>query len=208
MVCSLLSTIDRWQQNVCSISVLHCERLYNDNLAKLLPLGNMLVRNYWYLPFYLNLKTVVENSSLNLCCCLLQMNSKGESKKGTGGLGSKNSPLLEEQTVVTYVTVPPDGGWGWVIVAASFFCNFCVDGIVYSAGVFVGRIDKSLNVSKASVALMGSLLAGFCLMSGYFCFIGFPFLLVCFGFSFVLAISFDVLFEIFPWDLNPQFYLF
>lgn len=93
------------------------------------------------------------------------MNSKGESKPQKNGK-VEVAPLVEEQTVVTYVTVPPDGGWGWVIVFASFFCNFFVDGIVYSAGVFVGRIDESLHISKASVALMGSLLAGFCLMSG------------------------------------------
>uniref|UniRef100_A0A1B6LWP0 Major facilitator superfamily (MFS) profile domain-containing protein n=1 Tax=Graphocephala atropunctata TaxID=36148 RepID=A0A1B6LWP0_9HEMI len=100
------------------------------------------------------------------------MNSKGETEKkqdGGGGEGEdKLSPLLTEQTVVTYVTVPPDGGWGWVVVFGSFFCNFFVDGMVYSAGVFLGPISQSLNVSKSQVTLIGSLLTGFCLMAGPF----------------------------------------
>lgn len=79
---------------------------------------------------------------------------------------SKISPLLEDQTVVTYVTVPPDGGWGWVIVAASFCINILTDGIMNTTGLFIGRIDESLKVSKASVALIGSLLAGCSLISG------------------------------------------
>ncbi|KAG8292560.1 hypothetical protein J6590_036302 [Homalodisca vitripennis] len=97
------------------------------------------------------------------------MNSKGETeKKQDGGDGGEDKflPLLEEQTVVTYVTVPPDGGWGWVVVFGSFFCNFFVDGMVYSAGVFLGPISQSLEVSKSQVTLIGSLLTGFCLMAG------------------------------------------
>lgn len=95
------------------------------------------------------------------------MNSKGETEEEPKR-GKASSPMLGEQTVVTYVTVPPDGGWGWVIVFASFWCNFFVDGIVYSSGVFLGDISESLHVSKASVALMGSLLSGFYLMAGDF----------------------------------------
>ena len=30
---------------------------------------------------------------------------------------------------------PPDGGWGWVIVVASFLCNMVLDGIGYSFGI-------------------------------------------------------------------------
>ncbi|XP_054272035.1 monocarboxylate transporter 13 isoform X2 [Macrosteles quadrilineatus] len=95
------------------------------------------------------------------------MNSKGETEEEQRDRKA-SLPMLGEQTVVTYVTVPPDGGWGWVIVFASFWCNFFVDGIVYSSGVFLGDISESLNISKASVTLMGSLLSGFYLMAGPF----------------------------------------
>lgn len=96
------------------------------------------------------------------------MNSKGETETEQQKRGKASSQLLGEQTVVTYVTVPPDGGWGWVIVFASFWCNFFTDGIVYSSGVFLGDISDALGVSNASVTLMGSLLSGFYLMAGDF----------------------------------------
>lgn len=64
------------------------------------------------------------------------------------------------------MVVPPDGGWGWVIVAASFMCNLFVDGIIFSFGVFLNDISDAFAVSKARVALVGSLQSGFYLMAG------------------------------------------
>lgn len=49
------------------------------------------------------------------------------------------------------VVVPPDGGWGWVVMMASFCCNVVVDGIVFSAGMFVDPIRFEFNASKARV---------------------------------------------------------
>ncbi|KAL0106926.1 hypothetical protein PUN28_015444 [Cardiocondyla obscurior] len=66
------------------------------------------------------------------------------------------------------MVVPPDGGWGWVIVAASFMCNFFVDGIIFSFGVFLNDIADAFSVSKASVAFVNSLQSGFYLMVGPF----------------------------------------
>lgn len=75
---------------------------------------------------------------------------------------------LGAETVTTYVTVPPDGGWGWVIVAASFCCNIFVDGIVYSAGVLLEDIAGTFGSSMATVSFVGSLLSGFYLIAGPF----------------------------------------
>nr|XP_012215074.1 PREDICTED: monocarboxylate transporter 12-B isoform X3 [Linepithema humile] len=66
------------------------------------------------------------------------------------------------------MVVPPDGGWGWVIVAASFMCNLVVDGIIFSYGVFLNDIANAFSESKARVALVGSLQTGFYLMVGPF----------------------------------------
>lgn len=44
--------------------------------------------------------------------------------------------------------VPPDGGWGWVVVAASFMCNFVVDGIIFSGGSLLKPIQEEFNVSN------------------------------------------------------------
>ncbi|XP_075227171.1 uncharacterized protein LOC142327751 [Lycorma delicatula] len=74
----------------------------------------------------------------------------------------------EPQAVTTNVIVPPDGGWGWVIVFGSFFCNVFVDGIVYCFGVLLGEITRSLGENKAKVSLVGSLLSGFYLVAGPF----------------------------------------
>ncbi|XP_032667087.1 monocarboxylate transporter 12 isoform X1 [Odontomachus brunneus] len=73
-----------------------------------------------------------------------------------------------DETIEVEMVVPPDGGWGWVIVAASFMCNLFVDGIIFSFGVFLNDIADAFGVSKARVALVGSLQTGFYLMVGPF----------------------------------------
>lgn len=64
------------------------------------------------------------------------------------------------------MVVPPDGGWGWVIVAASFMCNLIVDGIIFSFGTFLKHIVDEFKVTDPEVALVGSLQTGFYLMAG------------------------------------------
>lgn len=60
----------------------------------------------------------------------------------------------------------PDGGYGWVIVLASFLCNFTVDGICYTFGLFFNDFVLYFNSSKALTALAGSLLSGCYLTAG------------------------------------------
>lgn len=62
---------------------------------------------------------------------------------------------------VSYVIVPPDGGWGWVVVGASFICNFVAEGTMYSYGLFLPSIAKGLNTPVSNVALANSLMTGF-----------------------------------------------
>ncbi|CAH0552979.1 unnamed protein product [Brassicogethes aeneus] len=80
----------------------------------------------------------------------------------------EKAPLKEDSEPEAAVVVPPDGGWGWVIVVASFMCNMVVDGIIFSFGAFLPGIAESFDVSKASVTLVGSLMSGFYLISGPF----------------------------------------
>lgn len=61
---------------------------------------------------------------------------------------------------------PPDGGYGWVIVAASFMCNMVVDGISYTFGIFLTEIVKDYGETKGNVAWVGSILTGMTMCAG------------------------------------------
>nr|XP_023029553.1 uncharacterized protein LOC111517573 [Leptinotarsa decemlineata]XP_023029554.1 uncharacterized protein LOC111517573 [Leptinotarsa decemlineata]XP_023029555.1 uncharacterized protein LOC111517573 [Leptinotarsa decemlineata] len=66
------------------------------------------------------------------------------------------------------VVIPPDGGWGWVVVLGSFMCNVIVDGVIFSFGTFLEDIAEEFNVTQPEVALVGSLMSGFYLIAGPF----------------------------------------
>lgn len=58
------------------------------------------------------------------------------------------------------------GGFGWVVVLASFMCNVIVDGIIFSFGILLPEISSEFNESKATTAWIGSLQTGFYLIVG------------------------------------------
>ena len=60
----------------------------------------------------------------------------------------------------------PDGGYGWIVVFASFMCNFTVDGICYTFGLFLPYFMAEFNSGKAVTALAGSLLSGCYMTAG------------------------------------------
>ena len=60
----------------------------------------------------------------------------------------------------------PDGGWGWLIVAASFVINCMLDGICYSYGVFYVELLREFKESSAKTVLVGSILPGVYLLIG------------------------------------------
>ncbi|KAI2797115.1 hypothetical protein BLOT_015572 [Blomia tropicalis] len=61
---------------------------------------------------------------------------------------------------------PPDGGFGWAVVFASFMCNVIVDGIIFSFGFLLPEISAEFNENKATTAWIGSLQTGFYLIVG------------------------------------------
>ncbi|KAI2809083.1 hypothetical protein BLOT_000225 [Blomia tropicalis] len=63
---------------------------------------------------------------------------------------------------------PPDGGYGWVVVFASFMCNFTVDGICYTFGLFLPYFIEEFGSGKAITALAGSLQSGCYQTAGLF----------------------------------------
>ena len=49
---------------------------------------------------------------------------------------------------------PPDGGWGWIIVASSFLCNMVIDGIGYSFGILLNPLMKHYGEGKGMIAMV------------------------------------------------------
>lgn len=72
----------------------------------------------------------------------------------------------EEDIPVTRPPSPPDGGWGWWVVLASFLCNMIVDGVCFSFGVVTKEYQAVFKASHSDVGWVGSSLAGCYLLVG------------------------------------------
>lgn len=60
----------------------------------------------------------------------------------------------------------PDGGWGWVVVFASFMINMIADGITFSFGIYNVEFLKYFGDSKGKTAWIGSIFMASPLLSG------------------------------------------
>lgn len=60
----------------------------------------------------------------------------------------------------------PDGGWGWVVVFASFMVNMIADGVTFSFGVIFIEFEKYFDEGKSKTAWIGSLFMAVPLLSG------------------------------------------
>ncbi len=61
---------------------------------------------------------------------------------------------------------PPDGGWGWVVVFASFMINLISDGVSLSFGVIFMELVDYFGESKSKTAWVGSLFLSIPLITG------------------------------------------
>jgi len=62
--------------------------------------------------------------------------------------------------------VPPDGGWGWVVMISSFLSNVIVDGVCYTYSVFFNELLDYFGASRGKTALVGALVPAFYLLVG------------------------------------------
>lgn len=60
----------------------------------------------------------------------------------------------------------PDGGWGWVVVAASFLIATVADGLAFSYGLINEKFVTYFNQSEAKTSLIGSLFISVPLIAG------------------------------------------
>ncbi|XP_055372462.1 monocarboxylate transporter 3 [Condylostylus longicornis] len=89
-----------------------------------------------------------------------------EAARLTAELQEENNADYYYDPEVQDLPPPPDGGYGWVIVLASFVCNMIVDGIAYTFGIFLNDFVNYFNEGKGTVAWVGSLLSGVYLSAG------------------------------------------
>ena len=61
---------------------------------------------------------------------------------------------------------PPDGGWGWAVVIASFIAYMITDGCTFSFGIMYAELLHYFNESKAATAWVNSLYVSFPLLAG------------------------------------------
>ena len=81
----------------------------------------------------------------------------GSAKVEPLSIGSDCSKVVEPHE-------PPNGGYGWVVVAASFVIHLLVLGNIYSFGVLFPIYIDVFRQPQGSVAWVGSISAG--LMTG------------------------------------------
>lgn len=84
----------------------------------------------------------------------------------TPSVSSSSSSTVSGDASGSALPVPPDGGWGWVVVFASFMINFIADGVSLSFGIlFVDFVDY-FESSKAKTSWVGSIFLSMPLLAG------------------------------------------
>ena len=69
--------------------------------------------------------------------------------------GESSAKKVVSETRSDGTPVPPDGGWGWVVVIAGFLCNMVLDGIGYSFGILLNPLMEHYGVGKGLMSLVG-----------------------------------------------------
>lgn len=62
--------------------------------------------------------------------------------------------------------VAPDGGWGWIVLFASFLSSVIVDGVCFSFGIFYLEFLDEFGENKSKTAWIGSVLNGMYMIMG------------------------------------------
>lgn len=93
--------------------------------------------------------------------------SVGSTSSSSASCSSSSSSDDEGSSSGAYSEAqPPDGGWGWVVVFASFIINLIADGITFSFGVIYVEFLAYFGEGKGKTAWIGSLFMAMPLLSG------------------------------------------
>jgi MFS family permease len=92
--------------------------------------------------------------------------AKGTTSPTSSVSSSSSSSSSSSDSLDLSEASPPDGGWGWVVVAASFVINLIADGITFSFGVIFVELLKYFGQNRGTTAWIGSLFMAMPLLSG------------------------------------------
>ncbi|KAG1679215.1 Monocarboxylate transporter 12 [Nymphon striatum] len=105
-----------------------------------------------------------ETNSDSIESKLLEFRSKPDAEKEVPS-DNQCEASCNDSSVVSPSSVP-DGGWGWVVVFASFIINLISDGIGFSFGVIYIELLSYFNESKGKTAWVGSVFYAMPLICG------------------------------------------
>lgn len=72
----------------------------------------------------------------------------------------------DERQEVKTIPTPPDGGWGWVVVFASFMIHVFADGFTYTFGIYFVHLLQYYQSTAAATSWIASILVGVTLGTG------------------------------------------
>ncbi|CAB3401066.1 unnamed protein product [Caenorhabditis bovis] len=85
----------------------------------------------------------------------------GERKSSKNVEKQTDPELIEKEIEQIGIVQPPDGGYGWVIVVASFLINMIVDGVIFTVGkILLPAWVEGFKISESSASLTMSILSG------------------------------------------------
>jgi len=106
--------------------------------------------------------TIMPDSSKNIVRAEGKNGTKPKAESAPPEQNFEAPPQDDDTPSVT----PPDGGWGWVIVFASFMIHIVADGITYSFGIFMVELIEKFDADRGAASLIPSILVGVTLGSG------------------------------------------
>ncbi|XP_037938291.1 monocarboxylate transporter 12 isoform X2 [Teleopsis dalmanni] len=90
--------------------------------------------------------------------------ARRKSQSNGNGLVKSHCDLVEDTTINQ--PIPPDGGWGWMVVFGSFMIHIITDGMTYSFGLFYNEFLNYFNEGKGYTAWIVSIMVGVTFASG------------------------------------------
>lgn len=78
-------------------------------------------------------------------------------------------PESEDDDTDDKEPIAPDGGYGWVVMIASFFASVIVDGVCFAFGIFYLEFLETFQEDRSKTAWIGSVLNGMYMVTGKLC---------------------------------------